>query len=124
MSFLKKISDAVLSWRRRRVEQPSRRRANVAMEQLDHRQLLAVNFTGNVLTDFPATTNPGVVVLPDNPAVVHPQFPTNQLLQQQILVSGFDISRGRETTFTPGMSAVSSSAIRNASNRPPLDRAP
>ena len=97
MSFLKKISDAVLSWRRRRGGQPSRKRANVAMEHLDHRQLLAVNFTGNVLVDFPATRIPGVVVLPDNPSVIHPQFPNNQLLEQQILVSGFDINGIRVT---------------------------
>lgn len=97
MSFLKKISDAVLSWRRRRGVQPSRRRANVAMEQLDHRQLLAVNFTGNVLVDFPATRNPGVVVLPDNPNVQHPDFPPNNLLRDQILVSGFDINGIRLT---------------------------
>ena len=97
MSFLKKISDAVLSWRRRRVGLPSRKRANVAMEQLDHRQLLAVNFTGNVLTDFPATQNPGVVVLQDNPNVTHPMFPPDGQLQQVVLVSGFDINGIRVT---------------------------
>ena len=31
------------------------KRPAVAVEQLDHRQLLSVNFTGNVATDFPAT---------------------------------------------------------------------
>jgi len=48
------------------------RYAGIAMEQLDHRQLLSVNFTGNVPIDFPATQSPGVVVLPDNPLVQHP----------------------------------------------------
>ena len=38
------------------VRRPARR-AGVAMEQLDHRQLLSVNFTGIVATDFPATMN-------------------------------------------------------------------
>ena len=32
------------------------KRSAVAVEQLDHRRLLSVNFTGNVATDFPATT--------------------------------------------------------------------
>ena len=34
----------------------------MAVEQLDHRRLLSVNFTGNVATDFPATESPGVVI--------------------------------------------------------------
>ena len=55
---------------------PSRRAgAGVAVEQLDHRQLLSVNFTGNVPVDFPATQSPGVVVLPDNPSVIQPSIP-------------------------------------------------
>lgn len=44
------------------------------MEQLDHRQLLSVNFTGIVQNDFPASQSPGVVVLPDNPNVIHPNI--------------------------------------------------
>ena len=68
------------------------RRSNVAVERLDHRQLLAVNFTGNVITDFPATTSPGVVVLSNNANVEHPTFLPNVALQNQIQVSGFDIN--------------------------------
>jgi hypothetical protein len=69
------------------------RRAGVAVEQLDHRQLLSVNFTGNVPVDFPATQSPGVVVLPvdlTNPQTLEPVIPPN--LQSLINVSGFYIS--------------------------------
>jgi hypothetical protein len=67
------------------------------MEQLDHRQLLSVNFTGNVPIDFPATQTPGVVVLPDNPLVQHP--PIAPAIQPIVKVSGFDIS-GIRVTYT------------------------
>jgi hypothetical protein len=69
------------------------RRAGVAVEQLDHRQLLSVNFTGNVPVDFPATQSPGVVVLPvdlNNPQTLEPVIPPN--LRSLIHVSGFYIS--------------------------------
>jgi hypothetical protein len=100
MSLFTKIVETVSSWRRRRAGTKSRKRADLAMEQLDHRQLLAVNFTGNVLTDFPATTSPGVVVLSGNANIpgyknYTPQFPTQtpqgQQLANQIKVSGFEI---------------------------------
>jgi hypothetical protein len=67
------------------------------MEHLDHRQLLSVNFTGNVATDFPATQTPGVVVLPDNPNVIHPVIAP--ILSGLVHVSGFDIS-GLRATYT------------------------
>ncbi len=60
------------------------------MEQLDHRQLLSVNFTGNVPVDFPATESPGVVILPDNPSVIHPQIPV-PLQNVGVHASGFDL---------------------------------
>ena len=64
MSLFTKLFEAVHSWRRRRVgTKASRKRSGPTMEQLDHRQLLAVNFTGVVATDFPATTSPGVQVI-------------------------------------------------------------
>lgn len=71
MSFLTRISDAVQSWRRRRAGTKSPKRAAVVrLEQLDHRQLLAVNFTGNVPIDFPATSaNNGVVIFNRDPNV-------------------------------------------------------
>ena len=72
MSLFARLLQAVRSWRRRRGGPKTVRRTGITMEQLDHRQLLSVNFTGNVPIDFPATQSPGVVVLPDNPLVQHP----------------------------------------------------
>src|SRR3954447_10073898 len=69
MSLFARLLQAVRTWRRRRGGPKTFRYAGIAMEQLDHRQLLSVNFTGNVPIDFPATQVPGVVVLPDNPLV-------------------------------------------------------
>ena len=62
----------------------------VRLEQLDHRRLLSVNFTGNVPVDFPVTQSPGVVVLPDNPSVVHPIIAP--VLQPLVFNSGFDVN--------------------------------
>jgi hypothetical protein len=62
------------------------------VEQLDDRQLLSVNFTGNVPVDFPATQSPGVVVVPldlNNPQTLVPTIPPD--LQSVIPVSGFFI---------------------------------
>ncbi len=100
MSLLTKIVEAVQAWRRRRDGNKSRKRAELAMEHLDHRQLLAVNFTGNVPIDFPATQSPAVVTLPSNPNIpgyqnFTPQFPATpagQQLQNIIKVSGFQIN--------------------------------
>jgi hypothetical protein len=68
------------------------------MEQLDHRQLLSVNFTGNVPIDFPATQVPGVVILPDNPLVQHPAIAPQ--IAPIVKVSGFDIS-GIRVSYDP-----------------------
>lgn len=95
MSLFKSLLHAVQSWRVRLGGGAKARlahRPGVAVERLDHRQLLAVNFTGNVPIDFPATTVPGVVVLPNNPSVEHPTFSPNTALQNAIQVSGFDIN--------------------------------
>ncbi len=88
MSLFTKLLQAVQTWRRRRGPKTAKR-AGVSLEQLDHRQLLSVNFTGNVPVDFPATQNPGVVVIPV-PQSVQPQIPT--VLQPFIPVSGFSVS--------------------------------
>jgi hypothetical protein len=88
MSLFSKILQALRSWRPGRAQQPIRR-ASVTLEQLDHRQLLSVNFTGNVPVDFPATQSPGVVVLPldlNNPQTVVPVIPP--VLKPVIPVSG------------------------------------
>ena len=92
MSLFQRFVRAVQTWRRSRGGTRTPKRADFALERLDHRQLLSVNFSGNVLTDFPVTQKPGVVFLDgtNNPAVVHPQIPPT--LQPIIKVSGFDIN--------------------------------
>jgi hypothetical protein len=79
------------------------------MEQLDHRQLLSVNFTGNVATDFPASTSPGVVVLQNAPGTRIPQFPagpTGQQLEDFVKVSGFTIT-GLRVSYHPSDDTLS-----------------
>ena len=71
----------------------SRTEARVGLEQLDHRQLLAVNFTGVVATDFlPVTQVPGVVDILDNGnlGVQYPLIPAD--IAPIVKVSGFAIS--------------------------------
>jgi hypothetical protein len=93
MSLISRLLQAASSWRRRRGGYKTIKRAVTTVEQLDHRQLLAVNFTGNVPIDFPATQTPGVVILPDNPSVVHPVI--SPLVAPFVKVSGFDINQIR-----------------------------
>jgi len=95
MSLFSKLFEVVRSRRPRRAQQPTRR-ASATLEQLDHRQLLSVNFTGNVPVDFPATQSPGVVILQPptgsfqaGPPVAPPA--SNTLLAQYIPVSGLNI---------------------------------
>jgi hypothetical protein len=90
-----KLLQAARTWRRRRTGPKTVKRHTVAVEQLDHRQLLSVNFTGNVPVDFPATEQPGVVVFnsSNTPGIQHPIIPPN--LQPFIPVSGFDLSEIR-----------------------------
>ena len=104
MSLFARLLQAVRSWRRRRGGPKTVRYAGIAMEQLDHRQLLSVNFTGNVPIDFPATQSPGVVVLPDNPLVQHPAIAP--AIAPIVKVSGFDIS-GIRVTYTPASDTLS-----------------
>lgn len=90
MSLLHTLFEAVRSWRRRR-DMPKRdKRAGVAVERLDHRQLLSVNFTGNVPTDFPASLSPGVVILPADGSDQIAQPDLN--LAPLIKVSGFNVN--------------------------------
>jgi hypothetical protein len=90
MSLIQTIFEAVRSWRRRRDASKRDQRAGVTVERLDHRQLLSVNFTGNVATDFPATLSPGVVILPAAPGdqIAQP----DQNLAPLIRVSGFNVN--------------------------------
>jgi hypothetical protein len=90
MSLFTKLFEAVHSWRRRRggTKSRTRKRSALEMEQLDHRQLLAVNFTGVVASDFPVTSTPGVTYL--NPTVNQkPIIPGN--LTPFITTSGLEI---------------------------------
>ncbi len=91
MFLISRLYHAVQSWCRRPGGPRAAKGANLSMEQLDHRQLLSVNFTGNVATDFPASTSPGVVVLPDNASVTHPVI-SDPALANLVKVSGFDIN--------------------------------
>jgi len=97
MTAIRKIIQAVRSSRRSggASARPERRRARITMEHLDHRQLMSVNFTGNVVTDFPESTSPGVVVLqpdPDDPNFKIPQIPPEPPeLRDFIRVSGLQL---------------------------------
>lgn len=117
MSLISRLLDAVQSWRRGRDGgRRATQRAGVSMEQLDHRQLLSVNFTGNVATDFPGTTRPGVVALPDNPLVQHPVI-SDPALKALVKVSGFDIS-GLRVSYTAADDTLSVGIAQPASQQP------
>jgi hypothetical protein len=97
--------------RLRSVGPKTAKRSVVAVEQLDHRQLLSVNFTGNVATDFPATQTPGVVVLNNpNPPPAIP-FPYSNYIKQ----SGYAISQVR-VSYDPATDTLSIGL-----NSPPAD---
>lgn len=90
MALIQSLLQAVRSLRRRRAGIKPQRRTSVALERLDHRQLLSVNFTGNVITDFPAP-GAGSVRLPFNPATdAHATF-SDPTIQSLVKASGFDL---------------------------------
>src|ERR1700723_376254 len=103
MSLFSRMFQTVQTWRRGKRAKVTQR-TTVKLEQLDHRRLLSVNFTGNVPVDFPATQSPGVVVLPDNPNVVHPIIAL--VSQPFVLNSGFDIN-DIAVTYTPADDTLS-----------------
>src|SRR5208337_3749806 len=76
------------------------------MEQLDHRQLLSVNFTGNVPIDFPASTVPGVVVLPFGGNSTFAPITNPPLAAVMHNVTGWDITAIR-VTYTPSDDTLS-----------------
>jgi hypothetical protein len=104
MTLLSRLLQAIDSLRLRRGGRKTAKRAGVAIEQLDHRQLLSVNFTGNVPVDFPATQSPGTVILSNNPSVQHPSIAP--ALQPFVFNSGFDIEDIR-VTYTPSDDSLS-----------------
>ena len=115
MSLFAKLLHTIQSWRRRRGGPRTTQLSSVAVEYLDHRQLLAVAFTGNVAIDFPASMTPGVVVLPDNPAVTHPVIAPD--LAPIVKVSGFDIT-GIRATYTPADDTLSIGIEQPPSGQP------
>ncbi len=126
MSLFARLLQAVRSWRRGRSGPKTVRFARTTLEQLDNRQLLSVNFTGVVPTDFPTTKVPGVVtLLPDftNPLTSEPQFasdPQGVALQNLIKVSGFNIKDIR-VTYTPYDDTLSVGINQPASINQPGD---
>lgn len=98
MSLISRLLHAVQSWRRRPGGPTTTKRTAASMELLEDRQLFAVNFTGNVAIDFPATQQPGVVVIPATApsatANVPPIFST-PANDPAIPVSGFSLSEIR-----------------------------
>jgi hypothetical protein len=93
MFKITKLLQAALRWRHRRGPKTAARRS-LGMEQLDHRQLLSVNFTGNVAVDFPATESPGVVIFnsSNTPGI---QLPDTSFFGSLIPTSGYAISEIR-----------------------------
>lgn len=72
------------------------RHANVALERLDHRQLLSVTFTGNAKADIPDNSGPGFAIVTNANRVNIP----DPVLRNLIKVSGFDINAIR-MKYTP-----------------------
>ena len=102
MTAIRRIIRAIASRRDRRAGasvRASRRRAGIALEHLDQRQLMSVDFTGNVIADFPEATNPGVVVLrpdPGDPNFRTPIIPSEPPgLREFIRVSGLELDAVR-----------------------------
>jgi hypothetical protein len=104
MSLFRRLFQAVGSWRRRRGGPKATPRAGVTVECLDHRRLLSVNFTGNVATDFPITTVPGVVRLAAGAGDQIAQPDVN--LAPIIKVSGFAVNAIR-VSYQPSDDSLS-----------------
>ena len=102
MSLFFRLLRAIDSWRLRPRGRKTGKRAGGAIEQLDHRRLLSVNFTGNVPVDFPATEAPGVAIISNN--VNYAPIGTN--LQPVVYTSGFNIKDIR-VTYTPADDTLS-----------------
>lgn len=122
MSLISSLLQAVRAWRRRRGgAKVPKKRAGVALEQLDHRQLLAVNFTGNVLIDFPdSLVNRGVSLVGGTPpGFAKPILPP--VLQPIIQTSGFQISAVR-ASYTPEDDTLSVGIQQPQNPKDPLAR--
>ncbi len=92
MYFFSKLFEAARTWRQGRRPKPAKRSA-VAVEHLDYRRLLSVNFTGNVITDFPATESPGVVYLTNaNPPPTIPSPLSTYIKQSGYAITAIAVS--------------------------------
>jgi hypothetical protein len=101
MSLFSRLLHVIDSWRLRRGGSKTAKRASVTIEQLDHRKLLSVNFTGNVPVDFPATQSPGVSIISNNV-----NFAPLGNLSGVVFTSGFNIKDIR-VTYTPSDDTLS-----------------
>ena len=95
MYFFSRLFQAARAWRN--IGRPkTAKRSAVAVEQLDHRRLLSVNFSGNVATDFPATKSPGVVIFnsSNTPGIITPDtsFYGNLIPTSGYAISGIAVS--------------------------------
>lgn len=90
MPLLRNILGAIRSvWSSRpRTVKKSRRHKLTGIDHLDHRQMLTVGFTGNVINDFPPAGGPGVAILTGGPAL-QPMIPP--ALSSLISVTGFNM---------------------------------
>ncbi len=97
MLLITKVLQAARAWRRGRGHgHKYAKRSVVSVEQLDHRRLLSVNFTGNVATDFPATESPGVVIFNSANSTTPITFPIiPSVFSSLIKTSGYAISEIR-----------------------------
>ena len=89
MYLFSRLFQAARAWRNSGRPKTAKRSA-VDVEQLDHRRLLSVNFSGNVATDFP-TTSPGVVIFnsSNTPGIITPD---TSFYGSLIPTSGYAIS--------------------------------
>ena len=94
MYLFSRLFQAARAWRNSGRPKTAKRSA-VDVEQLDHRRLLSVNFTGNVATDFPATS-PGVVIFnsSNTPGIITPDtsFYGNLIPTSGYAISGIAVS--------------------------------
>ena len=97
----------------------SAKRSAVAVEQLDHRRLLSVNFTGNVATDFPATESPGVVIFNSSNTPGSRCPSSHRMFSSLIKTSGYAISEIRvsydstDDTLSVGFESAARRTRRN-----------
>ena len=121
MYLFSKLFQAARAWRNSGRPKTAKRSA-VNVEQLDHRQLLSVNFTGNVATDFPATTQPGVVIFDSSntPGII---TPNTSFYGSLIPTSGYALS-GIAVSYDSSTDTLSVVSNNLPPTRPRIPRVP